>query len=137
MDAGRELDQLIAERVMGGFVSDPDALSDTGEVWYWLHPKDGVLRGEPYQYKVNPVWDHQWARWEPSTDIAAAWVVVEKMKEQGNDFYIEGYAHFRPRYDVNFKKAISDSFSITHMEAQADTLPLAICLAALKALGVS
>lgn len=77
MRPGKKMDALVAEKVMGGFVSEPDAMSSKGEIWYWLHPQDGVLVGEPYKVGVMKKWDHQWRAWKPSTDIGAAWQVVD------------------------------------------------------------
>lgn len=79
MNAGREMDALVAEKVMGGFAESPNAMADVGEVWYWLDGSNGVLRGEPYKVGVMKRWDHQWDAWKPSTDIAAAWQVVDHL----------------------------------------------------------
>lgn len=130
MEAGRELDALIAEKVMGGFVSDPDALSDTSEVWYWVHTKSGVLRGEPYQLKVKPVWDHQWHQWKPSSDIEAAWQVIEKMEDHG---WMARIGRDIGEWNCRF---VRPEDTAGYVYDSSDTAPHAICLASLKALGV-
>jgi hypothetical protein len=131
----RQIDVLVAERVMGGFVADPDELVETGEVWYWVHPKDGVLRGEPYQYATRAIWDHQWHAWNPSTDIAAVWQVVEALNRNG--WYVSvltGPAGATPV--VRLQAFDADGVTLISDDTRADTVPMAICLAALKAVGV-
>lgn len=105
MKAGRELDALVAEKVMGLMMID-------GKEKY---PCDSSSKGyiltdpEPY-----------------STDIAAAWLVVEKLRDT-----------LHVNWDI-----CSDSTSwwakIGNLETlkAADSAPLAICLAALKAVGM-
>lgn len=65
MNAGRELDALVAEKVMGWTWDENTAWSPTGsrnarvadgDLWWWLPPY--------------------------STDIAAAWEVVERIRER-------------------------------------------------------
>lgn len=116
MEAGRDMDALIAERVMGYTVTR--------------------VNGEPYTewhgHKAEPY--HLGAY---STDIAAAWQVVEKMRE-GFKFCC---------LDLHSDLHYSYTFSLTHYRAEdmheqehnpdfvahAPTAPLAICRAALKA----
>lgn len=66
-----------------------------------------------------------------STDIAAAWLVVENLREQG--------AHIIPIVGTANECSISTIASrerqYDDFHAEADTMPLAICLAALKAVG--
>lgn len=135
MKAGRELDALVAEKVMGGYVDNPDAMADKGEIWYWLHPKDGVLCGMPYKVGVMKRWDHQWHKWKPSTDIAAAWQVVERFK--------------RPLWVVTIYQAMDGVVAVSIRKWENETVlgeegplgdatsksaPHAICLAALRAI---
>jgi len=94
MSPGRELDALIAEKVMA-----------------WSRPvkHEGCLmqlppnssKGEPYSEAPNY-----------STDIAAAWEVVKKLRSMG--------------------LVIHDSF----ISVDPDSAPHAICLAALKVMGM-
>lgn len=110
MDAGRELDALIAEKVMGTFIpagSNPSLRDDA-----WLNER-GYLVWEPPPY---------------STDIAAAWLVVEKLKQSYDIVDILFANHY-----VSCK--VWKDFMIA--EEDAETAPLAICLAALKAVGHS
>lgn len=58
MEPGRELDALIAEKVMNFKIESPSAEQCT-------------------------IWDGREVRYfEPSTDIAAAWEVVDRMREE-------------------------------------------------------
>ena len=100
MNAGRELDALVAEKVMGW--------TNVRFICHGLSLR-GEVDGEPSE-KV-PFY---------SVDIDAAWDVVEKI---GTSFTLERYN----RWYVEF----GDRYS-----AAADTAPHAICLAALKAVGV-
>lgn len=65
-----------------------------------------------------------------STDIAAAWQVVEKMKSFGWRVAIEDCVN---RYRVNYSRGVTWEWrnNIEHV-----SVPLAICLAALRALNV-
>lgn len=101
MNPGRELDALIAEKVMG--------LSKVG---YAL---------EPY-----------------STDIAAAWEVVEKMKlmKFNRDSYVDQVLGWK--IDVlqdEYEVRIMDQHWNTWEISTCSSLPHAICLVTLKAVG--
>jgi hypothetical protein len=111
MPAGREMDALVAEKVMG-FVVMRHRDVDGQHI---EHNPDELMRGPDgeaprYAYMV-PV-DHY------STDIAAAWEVVEKLvSEQGLHLWWHNV------WLVDF--ALSGA-------QRAETAPLAICRAALK-----
>jgi hypothetical protein len=104
MEAGRELDALVAVEVMGWH-------NDHEVPYYdWVQESNEVI--------------HISKRWSPSSDIGAAWEVVEKMIANG-----------WWNTDIGFGSGIVVSFddgSTTH-QAKADTAPLAICRAALLA----
>jgi len=118
--AGRELDTLVAEKVMGSlrptepglFCGEP---SDDGK-WWW----------ESYQGDTDI---SKWAPPEYSTSISAAWEVVEKLLHIGLDFTIDS-GRDRTTGEV-FHSCRIDDINLTY----ADTAPHAICLAALKAVG--
>ena len=106
MQASRELDALIAEKVMGKSLP------------YNLHEMEALARRTKAGAElVDRMVPHY------STQIADAWLVVEKM---GGVVGIDRYPKYDDPdewyWDVGFKKGT----------AQADTAPLAICLAALK-----
>jgi len=115
--AGRELDALVAEKVMGWCVG-----SDGEEVFYddkrgWVckpHCKPIISQGIVAYY---------------STSISAAWEVVEKLAVSGKcSFAIERFRNKPYSWQVEFGLGVG-------WTVYADTAPLAICLAALKAVG--
>lgn len=104
LEAGPQMDALVAEKVMGWSIR--------GELW---KDKRGTIRRskstfEQYEPSI---------RWSPSTDIAAAWEVVEKMP-MGMWPSVDGWV-------VEIPDGSGD-------EVEAPTAPLAICRAALKAI---
>lgn len=117
MDAGPELDALIAEKVMG------------------LESKIDSGYGEPSRvFKRHPELPGEWWGGAPeySSDIAEAWTVVEHLVVQGAYVLIEGPANgivhdgwhcqITPHRDLG-----------KEVEAWAETAMLAICKAALDA----
>ena len=139
MPAGREMDALIAERVWG-IVSNPHTLSDSQEVWFWVHPKDGVLIGEPFDIggsaERTERYAHQWERFCPSTDIADAWEVFMWL-------FVRGVVHFSngdgDSFDITFsptknKDATHTIKSDLHAcQVTDDNFPRLVCRAALLA----
>lgn len=106
MIAGRELDALVAEKVMG---------RRPGPEFHWNFGTHVETTGGLPQY---------------STSIADAWLVVEKMFELGWCFDLNLYS----RYTAVFRKSYLPSRANTDsFEGKEDTAPHAICLAALKA----
>lgn len=115
---GRELDALVAEKVMGwrpwsgGYYYG----SADGQVMVCLHENDGMAR-----------------YWSPSTDIAAAWRVVERL-HTGRTFGLDWLGFDGEEWRCCFGWSENDDHLGFH-HAEAATAPLAICLAALKAVG--
>lgn len=130
MEAGRELDALIAEKVMGW---------ERGE--NWLIPPVGT-----------PMRDNNWAaewdekgrpHWLPrySQDIEAAWQVVEKLRKDWEYLFINagngwGVECRTEHVDISPSNDITYQWTESTGNIHGDTAPLAICLAALKAVGV-
>lgn len=119
MEAGRDLDALIAEKVMG----------------YRMKPEHNE-----WDYFPIPI-----LSWHPSADIAAAWQVVEKLCDRpGVEFMVKLMEPSAKKlYGFRWYAAVTVSDSCDQTEefdrtytAFADTAPLAICLAALKAVEV-
>lgn len=116
MNPGRELDALVAERVMGL------------EPWPEQDPRWGVkafkAKFVPYGQEPKPCEAPSY-----STDIAAAWEVVEKF---------QACARFERVFE-NGKQTgwwcelAGNGDDFQSSSAVAETLPLSICLAALKA----
>lgn len=121
MTPGPELDALVAETVMGSTLSRWPVLQFDGtakeELVFWDGPK--MMRLPPY-----------------STDIAAAWEVVEnfvaKLAFSGENGFVLDYSC--GSWTATFRHSISEFGK--SVESLADTAPHAICLAALKAVGV-
>lgn len=109
MKPGRELDALIAEHVMG------------------LERITSLYLEIGWRPKGVPVGVHQLKPY--STDIAAAWEVVEKMGVL--TWHI--WKTLDDRFYAQFGKD-QDEFHLKHT-AEAGSAPHAICLAALKAVG--
>ena len=122
MTPGRELDALVAERVMGWKIAEhyPYGGSHGG-----IPNANGTLRG--VYIRSVPFY---------STDIAAAWGVVEHIFSEGlGGVAVDRYnvEMIHPDYGVwvcciVMRKDLQPSISIN-----GDTAPHAICLAALKA----
>jgi hypothetical protein len=114
MEAGRELDALIAEKVMGWTVElIVNSPCDAFEEW-----RDA----QGWRYGPNPPLY--------STDIAAAWEIAEKLQlaviPDASGGWCAGHALFRgPGW---YEENVNDW-------EHADTAPLALCRAALAAVG--
>lgn len=116
MKPGRELDALVAEKVMGFRVKREDV---AGLALY------AIVRWPP----VPGEW---LARDLPpySTDIAAAWEVVEKMSVKNG---VEIWRHQAGCWVMEIEIGYNANDPI---EGHGESAPHAICLAALKAKGV-
>jgi hypothetical protein len=122
MKAGRELGALVAEKVMGR----------SGDV------ERKVLRDVQ---TGMPTYVERWGVPAYSTDIAAAWEVVEKLQAAnpfwetaGNESFMAFY--LAPALDVTKGRVDwAANFGDDRTLAYGTTAPLAICLAALKAVG--
>ena len=124
MMENKEIDSQIAEKVMGWEFCERSFMRDvllcggvgeemvTEEKWF----KNGIA-----MYFVN--------RWNPSTNIAHAFEVVEKMKEKEFCFTLSDYLDSR-FWDANF---IIFKDSTKEFIGTANTPAMAICLAALEA----
>lgn len=154
LQAGRELDAMVAERVMGwkvvGYV---DAWGECGPEEPMAEPGDHPayveecicewVRQNNVEYGKDP--EHGWIHghsWqclaivpEHSTSVAAAWEVVEKMRERGWQLHLQGpHGGWRARF-VWWGETIPVVGARPRIDphADADTAPLAICLAAIQA----
>jgi len=114
MEAGREMDALVAE-LMG---------------WESQYIEYGGSAGEYVWVLPDGKWQHEPDVPEYSTDIAAAWLVVEKFLPH---FRIEC---FEDSVNTDEKGWHCDIWTVRgHACAEGcDTAPLAICRAALKAI---
>ncbi len=115
MEAGRDLDTLVAEKVMGLEVTHSE-ISSPG----YLHVR-GTGSELPYY----------------STSISAAWQVVAKMKEDGHSITVNGWGEefiegevVPEIWEVEFSGPEPRPFG------KAGDAPHAICRAALKTKGI-
>ena len=128
MKAGRELDALIAEKVMGAtvFNTGPEGRPSKGA------PYPAVIFGKDQTVMCVLHDDGEGATImripHYSTQIADARLVVERLTEGGEWNYNFGIYRNKYGYWANFMVGLEPN----HL---ADTAPLAICLAALKAVG--
>lgn len=122
MQPGRELDALIAEKVMGITKLSHRPL-DANEMCRRCFRPAGQGDNLPASCVAQPY----------STDIAAAWEVVEKLDLFGKrDMFI--YKNWRGKYSID--ETVDAGMGTRDIAiAEADTAPQAICLAALKAVG--
>ena len=116
MKPSSELDLLIAEKVMG------------------LTVMPGSEEGKTVGDYIGPLYFSN-NRWKPldhySTDISAAWEVVEKMKE---DYMVRLQTNILGDWECYFT-APMESETI-HYAGISKSAPHAICLAALRVKGI-
>jgi hypothetical protein len=128
MIAGRELDALVAEKVMG-----LRRVTEYSEEFAYPHyPGDFVNSDGHRVFSSFDEPTHQLPKY--SSDISAAWEVVEKFIKF-NPFWEENDSLW---FDLSPTKPPGwyCNFGDSSTSVYADTAPLAICLAALKAVGV-
>ncbi len=127
MPAGPEMDAAIA-KILGTLhdkqvqgTADPEAI--------FLCNGDHILAGKPYQFpkpEKNRKWYYQYDYWSPSTNIAHAWEIVERMRQRrlyANVMQGDQVAHCM----------FEDYDGAEISRAKELTAPLAICRAALMA----
>lgn len=121
LEAGRQIDALIAERVMG-----------------WVRvPVKSALTDYMYQRPDSAV--HLWPAnvWKFSTGIAEAWEVVEVLRTSWHWCCIDIHSNYHYEWRVTLTPSDYMNENNPHqptVDARAGTLPLAICRAALKAI---
>ena len=111
LEAGRELDALVAEKVMGWRLLDPPQADQPS---YWA---TWVML--PHREAAKD--------WSPSTNIAAAWEVVERLRANGYSWM--QFTLIADQWDLEMGQGGHD----IGCDTLAPTAPLAICRAALKA----
>ncbi len=132
------MDELVAEKVMGLKPGEHDWIKNKdGSIDIFAY-EDGYCNGPRYllcgyEYCVHCYHDGPRTLCKEtrpySTDISAAWEVVEKLKDNPD------FADITITYP--WCVALNYNFETGWIKGEADTAPLAICRAALKALGVS
>lgn len=116
MPAGADLNALVAEQVMGWYSNGLVWCDKLGSVGYWINDE---VRQKGSNFPA----------FHPSIDIAAAWEVFEFVVNQG--FTMSRiHADGKSRWLCDFKDDPLHSIF-----AYGETVPLAICRAALAAVG--
>jgi len=121
LKSGPELDALVAERVMGWGLWDGPGYPEGRSGLY-------LIGAEGQVYKTSP----PDGSWSPSTNIAPAWEVVERLENTG--FYWKFVRHSDGLYLTFSQPPVLLEIADAQI-SQWDKLPHAICLAALKAVG--
>lgn len=124
--AGRELDAMIAERVMG---AKWEAIGDNGRTLLCIGSEASGDRRNLAWRKPDQCLMTLFSLPPYSTSIAAAWEVVEKMTKDGRAVFIDS-AGFDPEM---WRVCVSADDPEGQLPSEAATAPLAICLAALEA----
>jgi hypothetical protein len=124
LEAGRELDTLVAEKVMG-LTADKEHCPYCGaEMWI------GALRS---RCSSCSEWRYGWYK-NYSDDISAAWEVIEKLETHPDQILFslvrKGAEMHLLKWCAEFRKCLG---SQKYYYAEAKTAPLAICRAALLA----
>lgn len=114
MNAGRELDAMVAEHVMG---------------WELRQVGNGSMDGEYYWHDGCDFVDGRLANLEFSTYISAAWEVIEKLHEQNYLFSISQSVD--AGYTAKFFNRDKECYFVA---PYIESAPLAICIAALLTL---
>lgn len=135
MDAGRDLDALVAEKVMGwtktvsaDHTNSPiQVLREMGIFYQWTDTTGKVVGLDIPPY---------------STDIAAAWQAVDKLRSLGWYLWLEDAQFKDVQYTASFILAepMTEEYPwrsppIKQSLNDASTAPHAICCAALRAVG--
>lgn len=136
MKGGRELDALVAEKVMGekptlipiatmdNGLSAAVVCSDDGPFYNESQVKEWIKTAPGYELKY-------WKRYKPySTDISKAWEVVTRLNALGFKIKLEAYSTGIEFYVEVYK---GEDKVATLDPSQSESAPHAICLAALKA----
>lgn len=133
MKAGRELDALVAEKVMGL----PVVWSSEPYVILGGTRREGRF---PYLKGRAHGCDYDWAEVPHySTDIGAALTVAEHMHAQGWHYEVGSHISLDDVRWAEFARGNYDAYDASWEESYdvgAATIPHAICLAALRAVGV-
>lgn len=124
MNAGQHMDAMIATKVMGHIVDRLPRHAGAHEgdtvVWEWT---PGVV-GDPAELRRY------------STNIYFAWMVVEHLIAAGFRYPLVRYDGDRREGSPRWTAAVSSADGKEAWRGDADSAPLAICLAALKVVGV-
>lgn len=124
LKTGDNFDDLIAEKVMGF----SKVLDDDGTLISFID--------EPNEMEYFCSDDE--SEFSPTTDIGDAWRVLERLKELGFGVNIYGQKGFDYKVEIYYKTFSTEFFYFDSGEVLGEekSAPLAICKAALKAVGM-
>jgi hypothetical protein len=129
MQPGRELDARVAENVMGyKFVQEGSTL------WKEDAPFPFLMYNEEFGYCLYEKYEDGWpfTTFNPSTDISAAWEVVEKIGNNA-EWMLYRLGHTDEEGILKYNCTFLQVFSGFSPSAKGITAPEAICKAALLA----
>jgi hypothetical protein len=130
---GRDLDALVAEKVMGWKIYEPYTRAERSVSYPHVTDHAGE---QGYDFLLWVDENKNGKRWRPSTSISDAWKVVEcirkKIPEVGSVSLFGSGKDWHVEIDSNDGRFLQNGPTI-EVYAQAETAPHAICLAALKA----
>lgn len=143
MPAGREMDALVAQLVIG-WVCGKYYQDLSGGILAVCSKERGYLRYGAHQWARMQGYQHKEQEFIPcdhfagySTDIAAAWMVVDKMREHGWSITVarfKGGPYSQPDISEDWKAVFESHLEpFTSVGWGGDSAPLAICRAALRA----
>lgn len=134
-EAGRALDAEIAETVMGEVAANApvgDGMTRTATIYKPTMQKanEEIRRAYPKSLAKGQLWDAQYVGPRYSTDMAAAWSVVENLASRG--WKVDVQNRYAPTWACHVSFPAPDYRNVfTHTNSAA----LSICLAALEAIG--
>jgi hypothetical protein len=120
MEAGEEMDTLIAEKVMGWHIETENSYKR------WVDINNRFCCGFPSYDGLEDDEDFHTLKWHPSGSILWAWDVVEK----SNSFSINNCISQEEGVD-GVRRWTAEVFFEKWGLGEAETAPLAICRAAL------
>lgn len=140
MKAGRELDALVAEKVFGEVearapVGDGMTRTETVVAATMEAANDDLRAGYPKMLAAGKLWPAEFCGPEYSTDIAAAWLVLEKMAVPGHSVTI--HAGGGGTFAIEWWLHSTDGDRCLAEISDEDSAPLAICRAALETVNVA
>lgn len=131
MESGRELDRLVAEHVMQFTIYHYD--KDIEENCYFM-----LMDSKGYSVELfggeRETEDEAWLD-SPyySTDIAAAWEVLEKMQEKGVYITVETYADFYRALPFRNDGSLISKATVNHPDV---AVAISKCAALLAVMGI-
>jgi hypothetical protein len=132
MPAGKEIDALIAEKVMGWHKADHHGRE------CWLDANKGYQRGIASGNGFEDDEDFHLLHWHPSESILWAWEVIEKMQEIDSHWspgvnWDDDDGDGNPMWVASFTYYGESEKDFRVNEVWDKSAPLAICRAALLA----